>query len=120
MRYRFPACVVDVDDDARWVVTRFDDGTEVHAHPNHDPESVARAAALGYHDTWAMSRDHELAHHWLAFRAEHWASFTMWSLAHPDLHRDDATIHQEEANVLRFQRGLDKAAVRPWEALREP
>jgi hypothetical protein len=118
VRYRFPNCSVLVDEEARYVETRFDDGAKVGSTPNSDPHTLATARQLGYgEDTWAMSRDHELAHSWLALQDQIPWSRTMWRLAHP--HADDlpndAEVAEEEARVLAFQQTLDKAAPRPWD-----
>lgn len=46
-----------------YLETVFEDGLKVPAAANYDEQSLATAAALGYGtDTWALSRDHELAH----------------------------------------------------------
>lgn len=67
---RLGGCRIAVDDAARLLVTVFPDGSELPAAGNSDPESVAYAHELGYGgDTWAMSRDHEVAHTFLAVRA---------------------------------------------------
>lgn len=118
MRYVYPRCVVLVDEGARYVETRFEDGTKVGSTPNRDGHSLRTAADLGYgEDTWTMSRDHELAHSWLAHLDGRPWSPTMWRLAHPhavDLPTDDEVAY-EEARVLDFQRRLDKSAPRPWD-----
>src|SRR5215218_7908658 len=65
--YCFPDCTVTVDEERRILTTAFYDGTGVHAAPGIDDADVQRAHELGYAgDTWAMSRDHELSHTWLA------------------------------------------------------
>lgn len=123
MRYRFPHCSVLVDEQARYVETRFADGTKVGSTPNQDPHTLSTAARLGYgDDTWAMSRDHELAHSWLALLDGKPWSATMWRLAHPqgDDLPNDAEVAEEEARVLEFQQALDKAAARPWDEADTP
>ena len=118
MRFVFPRCEVLVDEDGRYVESRMEDGTTVGATPNGDERSLAIAAELGYgDDTWQMSRDHELSHTWLAHVEGRPWSPTMWRLAHPhsDDVADDATVAEEEARVLEFQRALDKSRPRPWE-----
>ncbi len=45
-----------------WVVTKYPDGVEVHAHPRHDPDDMARADALGYPNVDAMTLDHDPLH----------------------------------------------------------
>ncbi len=123
MQYVFPSCSILVDNAAQYVETRFGDGTKVGSTPNRDAHSRRVAAGLGYgDDTWSMSRDHEVAHTWLAHLAGLPWSPTMWRLAHPwdpDL-PDDAQVAEEEAMVLRFQGTLDKAALRPWDLAEVP
>ena len=117
MQYVFPQCSVLVDEAARYVETRFPDGSRVGSTPNSDPHSLRTARRLGYgEDTWRMSRDHEIAHTWLAHRAGLPWSPTMWRLAHPsaaDL-SDDAQVAEEESLVLEFQRLFDKESPPPW------
>ena len=118
MQYVFPRCQVIVDEDARYVESRMEDGAKVGATANTDEWSLATAAELGYgEDTWLMSRDHELSHTWLAHLAGLPWSPTMWRLAHPDSSdvADDVAVAEEEARVLEFQRTLDKASSRPWD-----
>ena len=116
MQYVFPHCSVLVDDANQYVETRFPDGTRVGSTPNRDPHSLRTAQRLGYgDDTWSMSRDHEIAHAWLAYLAGLPWSPTMWRLAHPsgpDI-PDDDQVAEEEAMVLEFQRTADKDAL-PW------
>jgi hypothetical protein len=119
VQYEYPEFVLIVDEDQRYIETRFPDGTSIGATPNEDDRSLRTAADLGYgSDTWAMSRDHELAHAWLAHLDGMRWSPTMWRLAHPygDDLPDDAQVAEEEARVLAFQRALDKVAPRPWDA----
>ena len=118
MQYEFPNCAVLVDEQGRYVETRFPDGTKVGSTPNRDPHTLRTAAELGYgDDTFAMSRDHEISHSWLALLDGRPHSPTMWRLAHPygDELPDDAQVAEEEARVLAFQRTLDKRAPRPWD-----
>jgi hypothetical protein len=120
VRYVYPEFVVLVDDDARYIETRFADGAKVGSTPNRDAHSLRVAAELGYgDDTWTMSRDHELSHAWLAHTDGRPWSPTMWRLAHPssELNPDDDAVAEEEARVLDYQRTLDKAAPRPWDHL---
>lgn len=118
MQYVFPHCRVLVDEQARYVESQMHDGTTVGATANADEASRRTAAELGYgDDTWAMSRDHELSHAWLAHRDGRIWSPTMWRLAHPDSSdvADDTAVAEEEARVLEFQRTLDKTTPRPWD-----
>lgn len=112
-RYIFQSCVVEVNDEEQRLVTRFPDDTSVYACANHDDASVAMAHELGYDgDTWAMSRDHELAHHWLAMPD---VSDVMWSMAHHT--PGDEKWWEEELRVLEYQKSLNKSSVREWEML---
>jgi hypothetical protein len=118
VQYAFPGCAVLVDTPARYVETRFADGTRVGSTPNRDAHSLRLAEELGYgDDTWTMSRDHELAHTWLAHLSGRAWSRTMWHLAHPDDPSSPSAeeVAEEEAAVLAFQAALDKAAPRPWD-----
>jgi hypothetical protein len=118
VQYVFPACVVIIDEAQRYVETRFPDGSKVGSTPNDDPHTLRVAAELGYgDDTWTMSRDHEVAHSWLAHLAGRDVSRTMWRLAHPDDLDlpDDVEVAEEEARVLALQAEIDKSAPRPWD-----
>ena len=122
MQYVFPRCRVLVDEEARYVESRMEDGTKVGATANGDERSRRTAAELGYgDDTWAMSRDHELSHTWLAHLEGAPWSPTMWRLAHPqgsDV-ADDVAVAEEESRVLAFQGTLDKSSPRPWDTSTE-
>ena len=108
-----------VDEEQRYVETRFPDDSKVGSTPNADAHTMDVARDLGYgDDTWAMSRDHEISHSWLAYLDGVPHSPTMWRLAHPydDALPNDAEVAEEEARVLAFQATLDKSAPRPWES----
>ena len=123
MLYKFPGCEVRVDEHRRYVETRFPDGARVGSTPNADEHTLNVAAELGYGtDTFAMSRDHELAHSWLAYQDGRVASPTMWRLAHPEAEGlpDDVEVSQEEARVLAFQKALDKSSPPPWDLAEIP
>ena len=115
VEYVFPGCSVLVDEEQQYIETRFPDGTKVPAAPNIDNDSVYTAWDLGYEgDTWAMTRDHELAHTWLAFLAGHPHSPVLWRVAHEEGLSED-WVREEEARVLEWQRGFDKGEHRPWD-----
>lgn len=118
MELVFPRCRVIVDEQARYVESVMEDGAKVGATPNRDEASLRTSRDLGYgDDTWAMSRDHEISHTWLAHVEGRPWSPTMWRLAHPhscDV-AGDTEVAEEEARVLEFQRALDKGRPRPWE-----
>lgn len=90
-----------------WVVTRYPDGTEVHAHPRHGPEDEARAVALGYVDVDEMTLDHDRLHSRLAAALGLRCSPTLWALAHGE--PAPACAGAEEALVLAAQRFLNLA-----------
>lgn len=93
--------------------TTFADGTALDAAANTDPESVARAHALGYAgDTWQLSRDHEIVHLWLAQLLGWPVSPTLWTAARPGRPGSAAPglREAEEVLVLAFQRWLRQGA----------
>lgn len=111
MIVQFAGCRVDVDDEHRLVRTTFDDGAELVAAPQLDPESIARARALGYTGSdedavWAMTRDHDLLHTVLADAHGLPNSPTLHAVAHGhDVHPLQADI--EERSILLIQRLLN-------------
>jgi hypothetical protein len=118
VQYFFRGCIVIVDAANRYVETRFADGCSIGSTPNDDPHTFDVAVDLGYgDDTWTMSRDHELAHTWLAHVEGLDWSATMWRLAHPHLvgSLGDVEVSEEETRVLDFQRLIDKTVTRPWD-----
>ena len=122
MQFVFPRCRVIVDEEARYVESLMEDGSKVGATANCDAASLLTSQDLGYgDDTWAMSRDHELSHAWLAHLEGRPWSPTMWRLAHPHSSdvAGDTEVAEEEARVLAFQRTLAKDAPRPWETSSE-
>jgi len=99
---------VSVCDGGAWVVTRYPDGTEVHAHPNHRPDDEKRAAALGYPDVEAMTLDHDVLHERLARAAGLPYSPTLYGLAHGQP-APPALAALEEAAVLAYARFVNAA-----------
>jgi hypothetical protein len=88
-----------------WVVTRYPDGTEVHAHPGHGLEDVARAAALGYGDVDAMTFDHDPLHTHLCWALGVGPSPTLRGVA-TGVGPEVGIAAAEEAMVLAAQRFL--------------
>jgi hypothetical protein len=118
VQYAYPHCTVIIDEAAHYVETRFTDGAIVGSTPNQDDHTLKMAAELGYGtDTWTMSKDHEMAHTWLAHVAGLPWSATFWRISHPTEQGSigDDEVADEETRVLEFQRHLDKAAPRPWD-----
>jgi hypothetical protein len=118
VQYLYPHCTVIIDDEAKYVETRFADGATVGSTPNHDAHTLRMADDLGYGiDTWTMSKDHEMAHTWLAHVAGLPWSETFWRIAHPTAEGSvgDEQVAEEETRVLDFQRDLDKTRPRPWD-----
>jgi uncharacterized protein (UPF0548 family) len=78
LSYRVGGVTVTVDDTARRVTSRWDDGVTLDATPNYDRRSIDRAQELGYgragtwreaaraDAVWEMTADHDLLHHVLA------------------------------------------------------
>ena len=91
-------------DGSAWVVTRFPDGSEVHAHPQHGEEDEARARALGYADVAAMTLDHDRLHTLLAQALTDGPSPVLWAQAHPGIVVDAELADAEEHLVLAAQR----------------
>ena len=122
MHYVFPHCTVTVDERNRYVETRFADGATVGSTPNDDAHTMRVAAELGYESSWEMSKDHEIAHTWLAHIGGAPWSATMWRVAHPEAPGSigDDEVADEETQVLEFQRQLDKSAPRPWDVADVP
>lgn len=121
--------VILVNELERVVTTIFADGTELHAAPNHDKESWARAHALGYPwqsmgalpmdpnaawlaDTmWQMTKDHERLHHLVADALGREHSTALWHAAHPEQTMTptaQAQADAEERIVLLIQRLLNQ------------
>lgn len=92
-----------------WVLTRYDDGTEVHAHPDGTDLQAAIARSLGYGDDQAavdrMTQDHDLLHTMIA-DARGWPrSQTLWGVPHGKCAPREVT-DDEERLVMRVQRLL--------------
>jgi hypothetical protein len=87
-----------------WVVTRYPDGTEVHAHPQHGAEDEARARALGYPDVAAMTLDHDRLHTLLAQALTGGRSPVLWAQAYREVVLDAELADAEEQLVLAAQR----------------
>lgn len=96
-------------DGGAWVVTRFPDGTEVHAHPQHGPEDEARAVALGYVGVVAMTLDHDRLHTLLSFVLTGRGSPTLRGVAN-GRPADPDVVDAEECLVLAAQRFINAAA----------
>ena len=121
MAYRvdLAICSVVVDEEQKYVETRFPDGSKVPAVPNDDPDSLSMASDLGYGENiWQMTIDHEVSHSWLAF-LDGTYSKALWVVAHPEADFGDE-VGQEEERVLEFQKKLIASDKRPWDHLRRP
>lgn len=104
---QFKNCRADIYEHARYMETVFADGTKVPAQANDDAESVARAKALGYDDTWPMSKDHELLHTQLAEAEGLPYSPVLHAVAH-NIDLPAEVIHREECVVLFVQAHVNK------------
>ena len=104
---RLASAVIELHPDGL-TVTRYREG-HVDARPHDTEEYRARARSLGYgSDTLAMSRDHEVMHHWLAASLGLPHSPTLYGVA-----RGDTWPHWrvEEAAILGVQRYAMQAGV---------
>lgn len=93
-----------------WLRTEFPDGTVVDAHPNHEPEDLARAKSLGYPSVQEMTMDHDLFHQLLAWALLGQSSRVVTGTDDPEF------AEAEEAAVLALQRYLQaarRAGLRP-------
>lgn len=86
-----------------WVVTKYPDGTEVHAHPNHTDEDLARAESLGFENTEVMTLVHDHVHTAISVAVGLTRSPTLWGIAH-DVPAATELADAEEALVLAFHR----------------
>jgi hypothetical protein len=97
---------VTVDEDARRVTTRFEDGAELVAAPNYATEHIERAKQLGYKGidgVWQMTRDHDRAHSLLAAWLGQRHSPVLYGEA-TGTPPDPAVAANEEALVLLLQK----------------
>lgn len=110
-----PYTIVRVWNSEAWMASRVDGYPFVSTGNPDDPASVALAHELGYGgDTWAMSRDHELLHSWLAVRRGLPFSPTLWAVSRGDKHLTaDAIREWEEGDVLAVQKFLRLGASDP-------
>ena len=105
-------------DDGQWhrhyLETVFRDGAKCPAVPHDTDGYRAMARELGYgDDTWAMCREHEIAHSFLMERFGWPMSMTLWAVAHgTEEHLPAELRRQEEAFVLDFQRMLNGVTAR--------
>lgn len=115
--YQVGECRVTIDPALELVTTEFADGKRLHAQPNYDEESLARARALGYKgrkgcrctgrcpacDRWAvwrMNADHDLAHSMLAAAMGLPYSPTLWAVAHGEQYPHEDAMREERAVFL--------------------
>ena len=126
LEWRRQYATVYVDTDDRYARVSFFDGAVCEARPHDTPAYDAFAATLGYAGpAWpdpggAMSREHEVCHHFLAeVRGLPWSP-ALWAVAHgyelgaDPLHQ---AIQEEEWLVTAFQallNGLDPAPCLGW------
>lgn len=76
-------CQVRIFDEVKYLETLFSDGTRVPAAPEDNQAYRENAERLGYGaDTWAMCREHEIAHTQLMQLLGLPHSPSLWSVAH--------------------------------------
>lgn len=96
-----------------WVVTKFPDGTEVHAHPQHGDEDIQRAEDLGYDGSvGGMTFDHDRLHNILSWALGVEGSPSLWAVAHPEDDIPGDVRGAEEAMVMAAQKYLN--LVKQW------
>lgn len=78
---RVGSALVLVEHDWQVVINVFPDQSYVEAKPSYDPESEARAVALGHENVWEMTVAHEIAHHYVSTILWHKYSPTLWHAA---------------------------------------
>lgn len=103
-------------EDTHYLETAFPDGTKVPAAPQDTDDYRATAFRLGYGtDTWAMCREHELAHTELAELLGLPYSPTLWAVAHGEKRAiigAPGEMQAEEDLVLAYQRWRNVRAAR--------
>lgn len=119
MRIEFDhGCWQEINEHARLVVTHFGDGARLVAVAAADPESVARACALGYTGSdreavWAMTLEHDRLHMELAQAEGYVWSLTLHAAAVGEV-VPPSVSDQEERRVLWVQAALNRARVLPY------
>jgi hypothetical protein len=110
-----PYTIARVWNSEAWMVTRIDGYPFVSTGNPDDDDAVALAHELGYGgDTWAMSRDHELLHSWLAVRRGLPFSPTLWAVSRGDKRLTaDAIREWEEGDILALQKFLNLGVCDP-------
>lgn len=68
-----------------WVVTKYPDGTEVHAHPQHDEDAEAYARSLGYPNVDYQTLIHDPMHHIISHILHREPSHVITGLADPEV-----------------------------------
>lgn len=112
-------CRIDIWHDHHILATVFSDGLSVTAAANDDPDSVERAATLGYGSTWEMSRDHELLHSLVDVARGYAYSRVLRGVAVRDAggRKEDvitaAASDEEEGLILDLQRWLNTQILTP-------
>lgn len=86
-----------------WIVTRFPDGSEVHAHPDGSQYQNDVAPTLGYESVEEMTRDHDAAHTLLSVAMGDNYSHTLYGVAHNE-HVEPARVDMEERLAFLLQR----------------
>lgn len=102
----FPACVVEIFDTSRCVRTTFLDGASVMAGLNRGQEEEDKARGMGYTGhgddlLWAMTREHDFLHVFLA------AYMSKPKGAPSRALRYEATAHQEHVSQEFYDREED-------------
>lgn len=98
-----------------WVVTRYPDGTEVHAHPVHSPETEVTRSALGYPTQEAMTLEHDPFHTLVSELVLGRTSPTLRMVAAGERVSQELAAAEEDA-VMAVQKFLNIARKELWES----
>ena len=104
--FPFRACTVELH--SGFTITRFLDGSEVHALWTAQPGQEETARELGFPDAVSLNAGHDLAHTVVAVLLGQPYSPTLWGVAHNVEHEHWA---REEALVLSAQAYCNAAGI---------
>jgi hypothetical protein len=107
---QFQGCTVRIFPESRYLETVYRDGTKVPAVPHNTEVYAGNARKYGYgEDTFALCREHEILHTFLAEKMGLPHSPTLWAVAHdfPAGGPPENEFYIEEQMVLDFQTALN-------------
>lgn len=103
------------DEHGPYLITRFEDGAELLARPEHNPEYEIRARRLGYDSAEACNDEHDPTHSALAVLLGLNASPTLYATAHGWPIAPDLWIAEEDAvkAIQAYKNALRRANLLP-------